>query len=223
MQKEKLIRQIAHLKMLKRLGYEYCDAVQIPKNDAPKVSSDTLLQLRTTVLSCHLCDLAKSRKHVVFGEGSETARLMIIGEAPGATEDEEGHPFVGRSGELLTKMIENAVGIPLSSVYIANIVKCRPPANRDPEAEEVEMCKPFLEKQIELIKPQVILALGGISFANLTGEATPIAKARGKVYDYHGIKLVPSFHPSYLLRNPSAKKEAFADMLIVKELLNKTQ
>lgn len=223
MQKDKLIRELARLQMLKKMGYEYCDPVQMPKNDAPKVSSGSFEELRQTVLDCHLCDLAKSRKHVVFGEGDEHAKLMIIGEAPGATEDEQGRPFVGRSGELLTKMIENAIGISRSSVFITNVIKCRPPANRNPEADEVEMCKPFLDKQIEMIKPGVILALGGISFSNLTGESIGITKARGKVYDYHGIKLVPSFHPSYLLRNPSAKKEAYDDMLIVKELLEKTQ
>lgn len=221
MQKEKLIQELSRLKLLKHLGYEYCDPIQMPKSDAPKVSSGSFDELRTTVLGCHLCDLAKSRKHVVFGEGDESARLMIIGEAPGATEDEEGRPFVGRSGELLTKMIENAIGIPRSSVYIANVIKCRPPANRNPEESEVEMCKPFLDKQIELIKPKIILALGGISFSYLTGESIGITKARGKVYDYQGSKLVPSFHPSYLLRNPSAKKEAYDDMLIVKELLEK--
>jgi len=207
--------------MLKKMGYEYCEPVQMPKSDAPKVSSGSFEELRQTVLACHLCDLAKSRKHVVFGEGNEQADLMIVGEAPGATEDEQGRPFVGRSGELLTKMIENAIGIPRSSVFIANVIKCRPPANRNPEPEEVEMCKPFLDKQIELVKPKIILALGGISFGYLTGETVGITKARGKVYDYHGMKLIPSFHPSYLLRNPSAKKEAYDDMLIVKELLEK--
>lgn len=221
MQKEKLIQELARLQMLKKLGYEYCDPVHMPKSDAPKVSSGSFEELRQTVLACHLCDLAKSRKNVVFGEGDEHAKLMIVGEAPGATEDEEGRPFVGRSGELLTKMIENAIGVPRSSVFIANVIKCRPPANRNPEPEEVEMCKPFLDKQIELIKPKIILALGGISFSYLSGESVGITKARGKVYDYHGIKLVPSFHPSYLLRNPSAKKEAYDDMLIVKELLEK--
>ena len=214
------MQELVRLRMLKKMGYEYCDPIQMPKNDAPKVRSGSFEELRQTVLDCHLCDLAKSRKNVVFGEGNEQADLMIIGEAPGATEDEQGRPFVGRSGELLTRMIEKAIGIPRSRV-IANVIKCRPPSNRNPEPEEVELCKPFLDKQIEMIKPKIILALGGISYSYLTGEQTGITKARGKVYEYHGMKLIPSFHPSYLLRNPSAKKEAYDDMLMVKELLEK--
>lgn len=221
MQKEKLLKQLAHLKQLKKLGYEYCDAVTISESEPVPVSTGSMGELKKTVMACHLCDLSKSRKNIVFGEGDENAALMIVGEAPGATEDEQGRPFVGRSGELLTKMIENAIGVPRSSVFIANIVKCRPPANRNPSEEEVAMCKPFIDRQIELIQPKIILALGGISFGYLMGESIGITKARGKVYNFKGAKLVPSFHPSYLLRNPSAKKEAFEDMLLVKELLAK--
>jgi len=220
MKKEKLLKQLAHLKKLKRIGFEYCDPFVITEDNNLDMRANSLEEVKQNALSCHLCSLAKSRKHVVFGEGDEKARLMIIGEAPGATEDELGRPFVGRSGELLTNMIEKALQIPRKSVYIANIVKCRPPANRNPDDEEVEACKPFLDKQIEMINPEIILSLGSISFKYLTGDNIGISKARGKIYEYKGAKLVPSFHPSYLLRNPSAKKEAYQDMLVVKELLS---
>lgn len=175
--------------------------------------------LEKVVKVCHICDISQSRQHTVFGEGPDNARLMIIAEAPGVKEDEQGRPFVGRSGELLTKMIENAIEIKRESVYITNIIKCRPPGNRNPNSDEAAACMPFLQKQIEIIKPEIILCLGGISFHYLSGSKLSISKARGRVFDFRGIKLVPSFHPSYLLRNPSAKKEAYIDMLLIKALL----
>ena len=221
MQNEALLHKLYQLNLLRQLGYEYCDAVSIPsKSESIDIGSASLDELRQAALTCHLCNLAKGRKNVVFGEGDPQARLMIVGEGPGASEDEQGRPFVGRSGELLTQMIEKAIGISRKNVYIANVVKCRPPGNRNPEPDEMEACRPFLDKQIELVNPEVILCLGGVSFQALSGEETGITKARGKVYEWHGRKLIPSFHPSYLLRNPSAKKEAYADMLMVKELLD---
>jgi len=178
--------------------------------------------LKKVVKACHVCEISQSRQHAVFGEGPDNARLMIIAEAPGAKEDELGRPFVGRSGELLTKMIENAIAIKRESVYISNIIKCRPPNNRNPNSDEAAACLPFLEKQIEIIKPEIILCLGSVSFHYLSDSALSISKARGRVFDFRGIKLVPSFHPSYLLRNPSAKKEAYFDMLLIKALLAQT-
>lgn len=187
--------------------------------DVLNFRSCELEALKKLVEVCQVCEISKSRLHAVFGEGPVDAKLMIIAEAPGAKEDEQGRPFVGRSGKLLSEMIENAIGIERENVYITNIIKCRPPDNRNPSREEASSCRPFLQKQIEIIKPKIILCLGSVSFHYLSNSVLPISKARGKVFDLGGIKLVPSFHPSYLLRNPKAKKEAFADMLIIKTLL----
>ncbi|WP_084276604.1 uracil-DNA glycosylase family protein [Nitratiruptor tergarcus] len=180
---------------------------------------DDLEELRKIVLSCHLCDLSKTRKNVVFGEGNPHAKLMFVGEGPGATEDETGRPFVGRAGQLLTKMIENVLEISRSDVFIANIVKCRPPNNRVPTPEEVSKCIPYLFKQIEIINPKIIVALGSTSYKHLTGDNTPISKIRGEVIQFRNRILIPTFHPSFLLRNPSKKKEAYQDLLKIKELL----
>ena len=176
--------------------------------------------LKEDVHRCHLCELSKRRKNVVFGEGNPHAKLMFIGEAPGASEDESGKPFVGRAGELLTKIIENVLGLKREDVYIANIIKCRPPENRVPSMDEVSACKPYLLKQIKMVNPSIIVALGSTSFHHLTGEYdTPISKIRGEVLNFGDAKLIPTFHPSFLLRNPTSKKEVYADMLKVKGLL----
>ena len=199
------------------LGTTYMDPIKLdsPTNTLPH----DLDSLKEIVLQCHLCDLAKTRKNVVFGEGNPKAKLMFIGEGPGATEDETGRPFVGRAGQLLTKMIENVLEIKRSEVYIANIVKCRPPNNRVPTSQEVASCIPYLFKQIEIIDPKIIVALGTTSYQHLTGDKTPISKVRGKKLQFQGRILVPTFHPSFLLRNPSKKKEAYEDLLTIKELL----
>ncbi|MDN5377331.1 MAG: uracil-DNA glycosylase [Sulfurospirillum sp.] len=176
--------------------------------------------LKEDVHRCHLCELSKRRKNVVFGEGNPHAKLMFIGEAPGASEDESGKPFVGRAGELLTKIIENVLGLKREDVYIANIIKCRPPENRVPSMDEVSACKPYLLKQIKMVNPSIIVALGSTSFHHLTGEYdTPISKIRGEVLNFGDAKLIPTFHPSFLLRNPTSKKEVYADMLKVKGML----
>jgi DNA polymerase len=145
---------------------------------------------------------------------------MFVGEGPGATEDNTGRPFVGRAGELLTKMIQNVLLIPRSEVYIANIVKCRPPQNRVPTSKEALTCKPYLQKQIEIIQPKLIVTLGATAYSYLSNDNTPISKVRGHLLDMQQYKILPTFHPSYLLRNPSAKKDAFADMLKIKEFLS---
>jgi len=216
--KRKLRLEILYnLYRLQWLGYEYMQPIEIQQSsrDLP----DDLEELKKIVLECHLCDLAKTRKNVVFGEGDPKANLMFVGEGPGATEDETGRPFVGRAGQLLTKMIENVLELKRSDVYIANIVKCRPPNNRVPTPEEVEKCIPYLWKQIELIDPKIIVALGSTSYRHLTGDKTPISKIRGQVIDFGGRKLIPTYHPSFLLRNPSKKREAYEDLLKIKELL----
>nr|WP_236584232.1 MULTISPECIES: uracil-DNA glycosylase [unclassified Nitratiruptor] len=200
------------------LGSEYMNPIDLETN-APLTLPNDLEALRAIVLECHLCDLSKTRKNVVFGEGNPHAKLMFIGEGPGATEDETGRPFVGRAGQLLTKMIENVLEIPRSEVYIANIVKCRPPNNRVPTPQEAQTCIPYLFKQIEIIDPEILVALGTTSYRWLTGDNTPISKVRGQIISFRGKKLIPTFHPSYLLRNPSKKKEAYEDLLKIKEML----
>ncbi len=194
------------------------DPIKIENHAIQSLPND-LEELKKIVLQCHLCDLAKTRKNVVFGEGNPHAKIMFIGEGPGATEDETGRPFVGRAGQLLTKMIENVLEIPRSEVYIANIVKCRPPNNRVPTPEEARTCIPYLFKQIEIIDPKILVALGATSYRWLTGDTTPISKVRGETIEFQGRILIPTFHPSYLLRNPSKKKEAYQDLLKIKELL----
>nr|WP_200764154.1 uracil-DNA glycosylase [Nitrosophilus alvini] len=193
------------------------DNIKIEKNRLNLPNN--LEELRKIVMSCHLCRLSKTRKNVVFGEGNPNADLMFVGEGPGATEDETGRPFVGRAGQLLTKMIENVLEIKREDVYIANIVKCRPPNNRVPTEEEAQTCKPFLLKQIEIISPKIIVALGATSYRYLTGDNTPISRIRGETVKFGKIVLIPTYHPSFLLRNPSKKKEVYLDLLKIKRLL----
>ena len=200
------------------LGTTYMNPIETKKIATDSLPDD-LEALKKIVLECHLCDLAKTRKNVVFGEGNPEAKLMFVGEGPGATEDETGRPFVGRAGQLLTKMIENVLEISRSEVFIANIVKCRPPNNRVPTPDEVASCIPYLFKQIEIIDPKIIVALGSTSYRHLTNDKTPISKIRGKKLNFQGRILIPTFHPSFLLRNPSKKKEAYEDLLTIKELL----
>ena len=210
---------LKQLYLLKQLGYNYTSVTAF-KEDEPNLSlPNTLEKLKKQALECHLCQLSKSRSHVVFGEGNPKANIMFIGEAPGATEDSSGKPFVGRSGELLTKMIENVLLIPRESVYITNIVKCRPGNNAEPKPTEVHACQPYLLKQIELIKPKIIVALGTTAYHYLSGDESKISKIRGTIHQENGYKLIPTYHPSYLLRNPSAKKEVFEDLKKVKVLL----
>jgi len=168
---------------------------------------------------CSRCKLhTLGRTQVVFGVGNPSADLMFVGEAPGADEDIQGIPFVGRAGQLLTKIIE-AIDLKREDVYIANVIKCRPPGNRNPEQDEVETCEPFLFQQIDTIKPKVIVALGTFAARALLRTLDPISRLRGRVYDYRGAKLIPTFHPAYLLRNPSSKREVWDDMKLARELL----
>jgi uracil-DNA glycosylase family 4 len=178
-----------------------------------------LAAVRADIGDCTRCKLhSLGRKQIVFGVGNPDADLMFVGEAPGADEDIQGIPFVGRAGQLLTKIIE-AIGLTRDDVYIANVIKCRPPQNRNPEPDEVETCEPFLFRQIDIIKPKVIVALGAFAARALLRTADPISRLRGRVHDYRGAKLIPTFHPAYLLRNPSSKREVWEDMKHVKKLL----
>lgn len=165
---------------------------------------------------CKLCTLGRST--VVFGSGSPRARLMFVGEAPGEDEDRQGLPFVGRAGQLLTRIIE-AIGLTREQVYIANVIKCRPPDNRNPEPDEVAACSPFLFRQVEAVNPLVIVALGKFAAQCLLQTADPITRLRGRAFDFQGRTLIPTFHPAYLLRNPAAKREVWDDMKKVRALL----
>jgi DNA polymerase len=172
---------------------------------------DTLERVREDIGECLRCRLHEGRRTIVFGEGSPKAELMFIGEGPGADEDATGRPFVGAAGKLLDRIIE-AIGLKRDDVYIANVVKCRPPGNRKPEKDESSTCQQFLFRQIDVIRPKVIVALGNTPVESLLGLKVGITRARGEFYDYHGIKLMPTFHPAYLLRDPTKKREVWEDM-----------
>lgn len=182
-------------------------------------AADALAAVRTDIGDCTRCKLHRlGRRQIVFGVGNPQADLMFVGEAPGHDEDVQGIPFVGRAGQLLTKIVE-AIDLKREDVYIANVIKCRPPENRNPEQDEVETCEPFLFRQVDVIKPKVIVALGTFAARALLRTLDPISRLRGRVYEYRGAKLIPTFHPAYLLRNPSSKREVWEDMKKVRELL----
>ena len=184
-------------------------------------SADRLAALRVEIgPACQRCKLhTLGRTQVVFGVGDPDADLMFVGEAPGGDEDLQGEPFVGRAGQLLTKIIE-AIGMTRQQVYIANVIKCRPPGNRNPEPDEVERCEPFLFHQIDSIKPKVIVALGKFAAQSLLRTADPITRIRGREYKYRDAILMPTYHPAYLLRNPSSKREVWEDMKRVRQILD---
>jgi DNA polymerase len=184
-------------------------------------SSDHALDPARFPPDCTLCRLSEKRKNVVFGEGDLRAAVMFIGEGPGAEEDRTGRPFVGQAGRLLENMLF-AIGLDRRQVYITNIVKCRPPGNRDPREDEVASCAPYLDQQIELIRPEIIVALGKPASHRLTGTKKPIGALRGRWVSYKGIPLMPLFHPAYLLRTPSAKREAWDDLKKIKQRLDST-
>ncbi|MBI5179911.1 MAG: uracil-DNA glycosylase [Nitrospirae bacterium] len=177
-------------------------------NDAkPK----TLEDVRKMIGDCKQCGLHKKRKNIVFGSGNEKAEIVFVGEAPGGDEDIQGKPFVGKAGQLLTKIIE-AMGLKREDVYIANIIKCRPPNNRNPLEDEISACEPFLKEQLRIINPMIICALGTFAAQTLLKTKEKITSLRGKFYTYEGIKLMPTFHPAYLLRNPNDKKYTWEDV-----------
>jgi len=182
--------------------------------------SPPLLAIRQELGECTRCKLSGGRTTLVFGVGNPHAELMFVGEGPGADEDVQGEPFVGKAGQLLTRMIE-AMGYRREQVYIANVVKCRPPGNRNPEPDEIEACEPFLRRQIEAVGPKVIVALGKFAAHTLLRTAIPITKLRGTWSTYAGVKLMPTFHPAYLLRSPDEKAKAWADLQLVMAELGK--
>ena len=185
------------------------DAVQEPAPVAAAIpmvvsrsAAEALAAIREDIGECTRCKLhTLGRRQIVFGTGSMTAEIMFVGEAPGADEDEQGVPFVGRAGQLLTKMIV-AMGLSREDVYIANVLKCRPPGNRNPEPDEIATCEPFLFRQLASIQPKVVIALGAFAARTLLKTEEPISRLRGRIFDFRGAKLIPTFHPSYLLRSP---------------------
>ena len=188
------------------------------ENYADPDKQSFLNSLRDEIGDCQLCRLSKGRRNIVFGEGNPEAKIMFIGEGPGREEDIQARPFVGDAGQVLTNLIRK-MGLKRKEVYIANIVKCRPPNNRDPEEDEKAACSPFLEKQIEIIKPGIIIALGRIAAHTLTGSSIPITKLRGNFFKYKDIPVMPTFHPAYLMRNPRDKWLTWEDATKVLEKL----
>jgi DNA polymerase len=180
-----------------------------------------LRAIREDLGDCQRCRLAEGRKNIVFGQGNPRAELMFVGEAPGADEDEKGLAFVGRAGRLLTDIIEKGLKMKREDVWIGNILKCKPPKNRNPEPDEVLACQPFLEAQIRTIQPRVLVGLGKFSAHWLLKTATPITRLRGNLGEWEGITVMPTYHPAYLLRNPSAKKDLWEDMKVVLDLLGR--
>jgi DNA polymerase len=223
-----------HLKLYKDLGVKYVD-VQAPRvrNVAPLIKNqklptvdieiipgETLEAILADMGNCQRCKLAPTRTNLVFGAGNPKAGVMFVGEAPGADEDEQGLPFVGRAGRLLTLIIES-IGIRREDVFICNILKCRPPQNRNPEADEIAACEGFLFRQIAAVQPKVIVALGSFGAQTLLKTTETIGKLRGRLTNYRGVKLIATYHPAYLLRSPLEKRKVWEDMRIVREYLRK--
>jgi DNA polymerase len=237
---ELLISLRRHLQWRQRVGVRFVPRGEETEPELKMASNDNLLsdtdgdlfsdssgafqtksleELRAAIGDCRRCKLWPGRTHLVFGVGNPKAKLMFIGEGPGRDEDLQGVPFVGRAGQLLTDIITKGMGLRREEVYIANVVKCRPPENRNPESDEVTSCEPFLKKQIDLVRPKIIVALGKFAVQTLLQSKAPITKLRGQWHSYHGIKLMPTFHPAYLLRNPADKKLVWEDIKkVIQEL-----
>jgi uracil-DNA glycosylase len=188
---------------------------QLGPSGAGLESALDLPALREQIGDCRLCRLCQKRTHLVFGVGNPKARLVFVGEGPGRDEDLQGEPFVGRAGQLLTDIIQKGMKLRREEVYICNVVKCRPPDNRNPEPDEVEACRPFLERQIELVGPEIIVALGKFAAQTLLRTSTPIMRLRGAWGEYRGVPLMPTLHPAYLLRNPADKRLVWEDIQAV--------
>jgi len=207
-----------YLEYLKGMGIE---AIPVAEGKVGKIFPSevpTLEEIRRELGDCKRCKLYRTRRTIVFGEGNEKAELMFIGEGPGYDEDVQGRPFVGKAGQLLTKIIQS-IHFEREKVYIANIIKCRPPQNRNPEPNEIKSCSPFLMKQIEAIAPKIICALGTFAAQTLLQTDAKISSLRGRTFDLKGIKVLPTYHPAFLLRNPDRKREVWEDMKQIAEWL----
>ena len=206
-----------HLKYQARMGLEWLPSQLIPpRQDLP----ETLEQIRANLGECRRCRLHSSRTHIVFGEGSPSARVVLVGEGPGQEEDRQGRPFVGAAGKLLDRIIA-AMGWRRKEVYICNVIKCRPPGNRNPEADEIDKCGPFLKRQLRAIRPQAILALGSFAAQYLLSSQQPISRLRNRVHKFEGFPLVATYHPAYLLRNPLQKSKVWKDVQLLLSLLRR--
>ncbi|HUG25022.1 uracil-DNA glycosylase [Piscinibacter sp.] len=200
-------------------------AAPLVRGDRPTgIESMDWAALRQAVVDCRACKLCERRRQTVFGVGNERAHWMVVGEAPGEQEDIQGEPFVGKSGQLLDNMLRalglgrhDAAGDPARQVYIANTLKCRPPGNRNPEPDELAQCEPFLVRQIELVQPKILLAMGRFAVQSLLRSSEPVGRLRGRVHRYHGVPLIVTYHPAYLLRNPEDKARAWDDLCLAAE------
>ena len=200
------------------VGMDWKKMPQAIKKADSRNKKEQLTKICQEMANCRLCQLAKTRHNLVFGDGNSHAQIVFVGEAPGADEDEQGLPFVGRAGQLLTDIIVKGMKLDRKDVYICNILKCRPPGNRNPLPDEISKCEPFLKKQLQIISPKIICALGTFAAQTLLKTDIPISALRGRFHSYEGIKLMPTYHPAYLLRNPSAKKPVWEDVqMIMKE------
>jgi uracil-DNA glycosylase family 4 len=208
----------SYLGYLKEMGISVLPASESNSQNTVPSGILTLTDVRKELGDCKRCKLHRTRRTIVFGEGNEEASLMLIGEAPGYDEDVQGRPFVGKAGQLLTKILQS-INLPREKVYITNIVKCRPPQNRNPQPDEIQSCNPFLVKQITVVQPKIICALGSFSAQTLLKTDTKITALRGKVFDLEGIKVIPTYHPAFLLRNPERKREVWEDMKKIAELI----
>jgi len=208
----------SYLEYLQGMGIQSLPASGMEINNPSPSQMTTLDEVRKELGDCKRCKLHRTRKTIVFGEGNEKTKLMFIGEGPGYDEDVQGRPFVGKAGQLLTKILQS-INLPREEVYITNIIKCRPPQNRNPEPDEIQSCNPFLMKQIDVIQPKIICALGAFASQTLLKTDAKITALRGKFYDFEGIQVIPTYHPAFLLRNPERKREVWEDMKKIVELL----
>ena len=210
---------LKQLYQLKQLGYTYTSVNIFKENEPDLTLPNTLKTLEKQAKECHLCELSKTRNSVVFGEGSQEATLMLVGDGPSVSDDSSGKIFTGRAGEILTKMLENVLGLTREEVYITNILKCRALDTHSPSPTYAHTCHPYVLKQIELIKPKMIIALGELAYQYLTNDDSPMDTVHGTTHEHENYIVIPTYHPSYLLRNPSTKKEVFEDLKKVKVLL----
>lgn len=208
-----------YLEAQRQLGLEFVPAAEVA-GPGPAGPPLTLAEVREELGECTRCKLSRGRTQIVFGTGNPRADLVFVGEAPGAEEDAQGEPFVGRAGQLLTRIIQ-AIGLRREDVYICNIIKCRPPGNRNPEPDEIASCEPFLLKQLQAIRPKLICALGGPAAHTLLKTKEPISRLRGRLFEFRGIPLLPTYHPAFLLRNPHEKKTVWHDMQLLQQELTR--
>jgi DNA polymerase len=211
-----------YLEYIKKMGIDSIFVSASDSEEGSQLKVQTLEEVRRELGDCQRCKLHRTRRTLVFGEGNEKARLMFIGEGPGYDEDVQGKPFVGKAGQLLTKIIQS-IHLQREEVYIANIIKCRPPQNRNPEPDEIRSCYPYLLKQIQAIQPKIICALGTFAAQTLLDTHAKITALRGRIFELKGIKVFPTYHPAFLLRNPERKREVWEDMKQIYEWMTKEE